>query len=194
MGGCVRSNRFLLPSVNRMPCSSFAAHNLLLPAVILGGLNLVTGSDIYCRGSSSGDMNGCLGRLPQNSHPASPHLVSSQRSQRGQNSASQVYRKSASSPHEQRRSRTGGSLRGGLSFCEGLLPIPYSFPIPTCSRCHAEFFDVRASKVLAPPLHEQYLEQLWQRAQQAIDINSHRFHRPAHRAATISLSVHRWCS
>jgi hypothetical protein len=26
------------------------------------------------------------------------------------------------------------------------MPIPDSFPIPTCSRCHAEFFDARTSE------------------------------------------------
>jgi hypothetical protein len=50
------------------------------------------------------------------------------------------------------------------------MPIPDSFPIPTCSRCHAEFFDARASEALALLLHEQYLEQLRERAKQAIDI------------------------
>ena len=49
------------------------------------------------------------------------------------------------------------------------MPIPDSFPIPTCSRCHAEFFDARTSEALAPLLHEQYLEQLRQCAKQAID-------------------------
>ena len=48
--------------------------------------------------------------------------------------------------------------------------IPDSFPIPTCSRCHAEFFDVRTTEALAPLLHERYQEQLRQRAKQAIDI------------------------
>ena len=50
------------------------------------------------------------------------------------------------------------------------MPIPDSFPIPTCSRCHAEFFDVRTTEALAPLLHERYPEQLRQRAKQAIDI------------------------
>ena len=50
------------------------------------------------------------------------------------------------------------------------MPIPDSFPIPTCSRCHAEFFDVRTREALAPLLHERYPEQLRQRAKQAIDI------------------------
>ena len=50
------------------------------------------------------------------------------------------------------------------------MPIPDSFPIPTCSRCHAEFFDARTSEALVLLLHEQYLEQLRQRAKQAIDI------------------------
>jgi hypothetical protein len=49
------------------------------------------------------------------------------------------------------------------------MAIPDSFPIPTCSRCHAEFFDVRTTEALAPLLHDQYQEQLRQRAKQAID-------------------------
>ena len=49
------------------------------------------------------------------------------------------------------------------------MPIPDSFPIPTCSRCHTEFFDVRTTEALAPLLHDQYQEQLRQRAKQAID-------------------------
>jgi hypothetical protein len=50
------------------------------------------------------------------------------------------------------------------------MPIPDSFPIPTCSRCHAEFFEPSTLEALDLLLHQQYLEQLRQRAKQAIDI------------------------
>jgi hypothetical protein len=49
------------------------------------------------------------------------------------------------------------------------MPIPDSFPIPTCSRCHAEFFEPSTLEALDLLLHQQYLEQLRQRAKQAID-------------------------
>jgi hypothetical protein len=63
--------------------------------------------------------------------------------------------------------RLGRSIR----YCNvAAMPIPDSFPIPTCSRCHAAFFDARISEVLALLLQEQSLEQLRQRVKQAIDI------------------------
>lgn len=48
------------------------------------------------------------------------------------------------------------------------LPVPDSFAIPTCGRCHGEFPDARSTAQLAPLLHDAYRDALRWRVGQAI--------------------------
>jgi hypothetical protein len=50
------------------------------------------------------------------------------------------------------------------------LLVPENIPIPTCSRCHAEYIDAETAAALEGALREAYRRALQQRARQAIDI------------------------
>lgn len=50
------------------------------------------------------------------------------------------------------------------------LAVPETIPIPTCSRCHAEYIDSETAAALEGALREAYRRALQQRARQAIDI------------------------
>ena len=50
------------------------------------------------------------------------------------------------------------------------LAVPETIPIPTCSRCHAEYIDEETASALERALQEVYSTALRQRAREAIDI------------------------
>ncbi|HRI51767.1 MAG TPA: hypothetical protein PLW65_16430 [Pseudomonadota bacterium] len=50
------------------------------------------------------------------------------------------------------------------------LAVPEDIPIPTCSRCHAEYIDAETAAALEEALRAAYRRALQQRARQAIDI------------------------
>ena len=50
------------------------------------------------------------------------------------------------------------------------LAVPADLPIPTCSRCHAEYIDAETATALEEALREAYRRALQQRARQAIDV------------------------
>ncbi len=50
------------------------------------------------------------------------------------------------------------------------LPVPEDLPIPTCSRCHAEYIDAETATALEGALRQAYRRALQLRARQAIDL------------------------
>lgn len=50
------------------------------------------------------------------------------------------------------------------------VPIPLTFGVPTCRRCRSEYYDAPTMAALTPLLHQEYLQELKQRAKDAIDI------------------------